>query len=222
MQDQQPRRVLSPIAIASFSAVLIAVGSGAAWWAWKTQSVPPIPTPLEHAQPTQPDQGGNAAIEPTKGEKLPSPAPAVTAEKTLQIYWLTASGSQIQLAPSSVKLTASNAPDSLLATAVKQLLAGPTQTNVATTIPAGTQLLDLSVKPDGIHINLSREFKSGGGSTAMAGRLAQVLYTVTSLNPEAAIWLSVDGKPLATLGGEGLEVSQPLTRNQFKKDFPVF
>ncbi len=53
----------------------------------------------------------------------------------------------------------------------------------------------------------------------MAGRLAQILYTATTLEPDAPVWLSVEGKPLEVLGGEGLLLEQPLSRDRFEKDF---
>jgi spore germination protein GerM len=50
--------------------------------------------------------------------------------------------------------------------------------------------------------------------------VGQVLYTATSIDPNAKVWLSVGGKPLDTLGGEGLLLEQPMTRDRFKQDFP--
>lgn len=57
----------------------------------------------------------------------------------------------------------------------------------------------------------------------MIYRVAQVLYTAaSSLNPQAPVFLSIEGKPLNNdypLGGEGLILEYPLTRQQFKQDF---
>jgi len=220
MQDQHSRRILPPAVIAGFCALLVATGSGVAWWTWKTHPSTKTANTVEHAQPTDPNNISRAN-DPSNTQKSPSNVAQVPAEKTLQVYWLKATENKIQLAPVAVKLTSSNTPEALLETAMKQLVAGPPQADLSSTVPAGTKLLDLSVKDDGVHLNLSREFTTGGGSTSMEGRLAQVLYTVTSLNPTAPVWLSVDGKPLTMLGGEGLVVNQPMTREQFEKDFPL-
>jgi spore germination protein GerM len=77
------------------------------------------------------------------------------------------------------------------------------------------------VREDGVHINLSKEFTMGGGTASMTARVAQVLYTATSLNPNAQVWLSIEGEPLKTLGGEGLLIEQPLTRKSFEQEFSL-
>jgi spore germination protein GerM len=77
------------------------------------------------------------------------------------------------------------------------------------------------VQEDGIHVDLSQGFRTGGGTASMTGRVAQVLYTATSLDPDAPVWLSVEGKPIDSIGGEGLMLEQPLTRKRFKQDFSL-
>lgn len=219
MQNQPRRRLLSPAAIASFSALLIATGSAVAWWTWKDTTAI-APNSIEQTQPgdaSNPRPESNSTQTP-KVSTTVAPAPT---DKTLTVYWLKPVDGKIQLAPIPVRLAASNTPEALLESALTQLIAGPAPANTATTIPANTKLLDLAIKPDGIHLNLSREFTTGGGTSAMEGRLAQVLYTATSLNPEAPVWIAIAGKPLTTLGGEGLVIEQPLTRQQFMKDFPL-
>jgi len=220
MQDQQPRRSIPVGIIAGFSALVLATGTGVAWWTWKSHSEQPIPKAVEHAQPAD---NGNPALpnDLSKSQKAQTAPLPATADKTLQVYWLKVSDSKIQLAPSPVKLTSSATSEDLLEAAMKQLLAGPPSSDLSSTVPNGTKLLDFSIKADGIHVDLSREFTTGGGSISMEGRLAQVLYTATSLNPDAPVWLSIDGKQLETLGGEGLVLEQPVTRKQFERDFPL-
>ncbi len=104
---------------------------------------------------------------------------------------------------------------------METLLAGPSSKAETTTIPSGTKLQRIESRNDGIHVDLSSEFTKGGGSTSMTARVAQVLYTATTLNPDADVWLSVNGKPLEVLGGEGLMLDQPITRKSFERDFSL-
>jgi spore germination protein GerM len=69
---------------------------------------------------------------------------------------------------------------------------------------------------------LSHEFGQGGGSSSTIYRVAQVLYTATSMDTQAPVFLSIDGQPLNeknSLGGEGLILEYPLTRQTFDNNF---
>jgi spore germination protein GerM len=104
------------------------------------------------------------------------------------------------------------------------LLTAQPSDNLSSTIPKGTKLRSLQVKPDGVHINLSREFRAGGGSTSMIYRVAQTIYTATSLDPNQKVFLSIEGQSIDRahpLGGEGLILRQPITRSQFNTDYPL-
>lgn len=215
MQDHPSRRLPLGL-IAGFSVLILATGGGVAWWTWK--SAPSNTAKIENPKATD---GKPAAIAPDSSKTATSPDATTKAEQTLQVYWLTPTDTSFKLAPQPVQIGSNTAPTDLLTGAMQQLLSGPSNpTAYSTTVPDGTKLRDLTIKPDGIHLDLSKEFTQGGGSAAMTGRLAQVLYTVTSLKPNTPVWLSVDGKLVDTLGGEGLVLDQPLTREQFQKDFP--
>lgn len=220
MEDQRSRRQLPLGIMAGLSALVLATGSAVAWWGW--QSSHKTPDPIERTQgSSEPQKAPPVASAPTTTQKPPAnPAPAAQA-KTPQVYWLKASGTAIALSPSSITINTKENSTSPLSTAIETLLAGPSDPAVTTTIPRDTKLRSLTVKNDGIHLDLSKAFTQGGGSASMTARVGQVLYTATSLNPNAKVWLSVDGKPLETLGGEGLMLEQPLTRESFKRDFPL-
>lgn len=56
----------------------------------------------------------------------------------------------------------------------------------------------------------------------MIYRVAQILYTATSIDSQIPVFLSIEGRPLDRnypLGGEGLLLEYPLTRQQFHQDF---
>jgi spore germination protein GerM len=142
-------------------------------------------------------------------------------EEKVQVYWLNNVNNKIEVVPSAITIKDADKPSEILEGAIKSLLIGPADKAFATTIPKGTKLRNVSLEADGVRVDLSKEFTKGGGSASMTGRVAQVLYTATSLDPAAKVWIEVEGKPLEVLGGEGLELEQPLTRENFKKNFAL-
>jgi spore germination protein GerM len=193
------------VVIAGILATVLVGGGGLAWWiSQKNQERSSITPPATQSQ----------LIPGTASPSLP---PA--NETSLNLYWLKDDGKKLQLVPSPIKVQGSNSPSKVLQAAFQALLAGSKNPQLASTIPQGTKLRSLEVKPDGVHVNLSQEFTSGGGSASMSGRLGQVVYTASALDPNAPIWINVEGKKLEVLGGEGLEIEQPLTRPKFREDF---
>lgn len=200
MTEQQRRIPLG--VVAGISAAVVAAGGVGVWWAINSQT--PIPSPV--ATPVQP---------------LPSASPVQpTVEQTAQVYWLRDTGSHLEVVPQPLKV-ATNQPNAVLEAAFNSLLAGTTDPALSSTIPQGTKLRAVKVQNDGIHVDLSEEFTSGGGSASMIGRVAQILYTATTLQPDAKVWIDVEGKKLDVLGGEGLELEQPLTRQSFTENFTL-
>ncbi len=205
MKDQQGSNRISSGIIAAVSVAVVAVGGGVAWITSQSSNSPTPSNPSGRIeQPAQPStrQPGN--------------------EQTPNVYWLRSkeNDKNVALVPQPVKV-ASVLPNQPLEAAFQTLLAGPTEGTDSTTIPKGTKLLSLKSENDEVHVNLSEDFTSGGGSTSMMGRVGQVVYTATTLNPKAKVYIDVNGKPLDVLGGEGVELQQPLTRESFQKNYPL-
>lgn len=205
MKDQQGSNRISSGVIAAVSVAVVAVGGGVAWFTSQSSNSPTPSNPSARIeQPEQPStrQPGN--------------------EQTPNVYWLRSkeNDKNVALVPQPVKV-ASVLPNQPLEAAFQSLLAGPTEGTDSTTIPKGTKLLGLKAENDEVHVNLSEDFTSGGGSTSMMGRVGQVVYTATTLNPKAKVYIDVNGKPLDVLGGEGVELQQPLTRESFQKNYPL-
>jgi spore germination protein GerM len=205
MNNQQGSNRISSGVVAAASAAVIAVSGGVAWLASQSNKAPVTSNPANPSQSIQQPQ---------------QPSTAQTNEKTPQVYWLKPQDKNVALVPKPVQVAA-NQPNQALERAFQALLQGPSESTDSTTIPKGTKLLGLQVKGDEVHVNLSDSFTSGGGSTSMVGRVGQVVYTASSINPKAKVYIDVNGKPLDVLGGEGVELQQPLTRESFDKNYPL-
>ncbi|MGG6267961.1 GerMN domain-containing protein [Leptolyngbya sp. AN03gr2] len=210
MQEHQRR---FPVGIVvGLSTLVVATGSATAFFTWQNaQKSQPVQVAAESPQAIPPQ---SAPAAPSTSQNSIQP----TIEKTAQVYWLKNSATDLELVPVAVKVKSADREEALLTTAVNNLLSDAPDKDLITGIPKGTTLRSLKVKSDAVYVDLSKAFVSGGGSLSMTGRLGQILYTATSLNPSAKVYLSVEGEPLTVLGGEGLMVDQPLTRSQFEQD----
>ncbi|MBF2005491.1 hypothetical protein PCC6912_18580 [Chlorogloeopsis fritschii PCC 6912] len=201
MNQQQGSNRISSGLIAAISATIVAVGGGVAWFVSNSNNQSTVPSQQQTNTPTQSLVGN---------------------EKTAQIYWLQDSGTSFKLVPQQIQVAANrNQPDRFLEAAFQRLLEGNAQGDNSTTIPSGTKLLGVDVENGSVRVNLSEEFSKGGGSASMMGRVGQVVYTATSLNPNAKVYIDINGKPLDVLGGEGVELEQPLTRESFNQDYQL-
>src|SRR5579884_897575 len=109
--------------------------------------------------------------------------------------------------------------------AVTALLSGPTQAEaqagLATSIPAGTKLLGLDVSAGLATVDLSSDYQSGGGSTSMRDRLAQVVFTLTQFPTVQQVRFELDGKPVTVFGGEGIVMNHPVGRADYEDVEPA-
>ncbi|NJR48369.1 MAG: hypothetical protein HC780_01255 [Leptolyngbyaceae cyanobacterium CSU_1_3] len=207
--------------------LLLLSGTGVGgWMVWRARphvaelsrtSMPTVrPSAPSQVQPTSPP-----AKAPLQSQTAPSKSPSAIA-RVPEVYRLRVENNQVRLAPTRIALAPGVPSNVALTQAIDELLANGQTADLNSTIPSGTRLLSLRVASQGIYVDLSREFTQGGGSESMVDRVAQVLYTATSLDPTAKVYLSVEGQLLDEnhpLGGEGVILQSPLTRQQFAAEF---
>ncbi|MBD2212863.1 GerMN domain-containing protein [Nostoc linckia FACHB-104] len=216
-----------------FMLLLLMVVGGSALWAWQT-------TKPNANLPNHSSQLDNSSVSQVPKSVVSPPQEQVTVHKPAvklapksqpsaiqlqpQTYWLKVEGTKMILVPQLVTVQDKASKEVALKAALDNMLNSTQTNNLSTTIPAGTKLLGLQITPTGIYVNLSGEFASGGGTSSMVYRVAQVLYTASSLEPNAKVFISVDGKLLNEnypLGGEGITLKSPLTRKEFTEDFSI-
>lgn len=109
-------------------------------------------------------------------------------------------------------------------TLIEALLVGPTSADglgVSTAIPRNAALLSLSVRGDVALVDLARGFESGAESLSMTQRVAQIVYTVTEIPGVARVLFEIDGEPMTTLAGDGIDTSVPVGRDDFLRVKPL-
>ena len=213
MQDRKQNTRFPLARFVGIAGIIVLIGGGTAWWAKsslkQTEQVPASQNP--------PIENSQAPVTSTEPEPQP-----ITQEEQIQVAWLDTSGTNVELIGKTVTFSKSVGKQDILEEAFKQLLAGPSSSaQYTTTIPEGTKLLGIDTTEEGVKVNLSREFTDGGGSAAMSARVAQVIYTASSIDANTPVWISVEGEPLENLGGEGITVSQPMTRQEFAANFTL-
>jgi hypothetical protein len=158
---------------------------------------------------------GTSTSGPTTASGPTSGVPADTA--TVRSYFLR----NEEVGP----VARASADEGVGRSAVEGLLAGPTEAEAAigfsTAVPAGTELLDLAIEDGIATVDLSGPFASGGGSASMQGRVAQVVFTLTQFPTVDGVRFELEGEALTELGGEGLMLEAPQTRDDWEDLSPA-
>jgi len=112
-----------------------------------------------------------------------------------------------------VKKKASN-PKEKLEIAIKTLIEGPSSIDrvkgAYSAIPKETKILGIKEDANSYTINLSDDFEYGGGTTSMSARLKQLTKTALNASGGKDVYLEINGERVESLGGEGINVNQPL------------
>lgn len=100
--------------------------------------------------------------------------------------------------------------------AIDSLIMGPKPDEkirgVYSEIPFGTRVISITERTEGIIINLSSDFETGGGTDSIYKRIYQLIKTVKR-NTESPVYLYIEGRKADFIGGEGIMLNQPLNEN---------
>ncbi len=112
------------------------------------------------------------------------------------------------------------ASDSPLTDAINALISGPSEgeirSGLVSLIPRGTKLLGITLRGSTAIIDLSEPFMYNHyGVEGFSAQLRQIVYTATSFPSVQDVQILVEGKLKEYLGGEGVYIGKPLSRNSF-------
>lgn len=102
--------------------------------------------------------------------------------------------------------------------AIDALIAGPTAAEQAGTpaitggMPAGTELLGLSIADGAALVDFSAEVDNIGGTFGEMAVLTQIVFTLTQFSTVDEVVLMIEGEAIESFGGHGMEVSPSLGR----------
>jgi germination protein M len=225
MTAQRPFAILAALFATIFVLVACSPGSGS------LGTVPPAPSAaapsVDQGSPDATPQPSDVANEqPTLVPASPSgsPAPSAAAGTTLVRAYFYLGGSQGSAGLVAVLRTVP-ATKAVATAAVTAVLAGPTAgetaRSISTAIPAGSQLLDLSIANGVATVNLSSEFESGGGSASVLTRLGQVVYTVTQFPSVKSVQFQIEGRAASAFSGQGVVLDKPVGRGDYVQLLPA-
>lgn len=160
--------------------------------------------------------GSTATTAPGATTTVPSTtAPASTQ---ITIYLLDGTGQAI---PTSRTV----ATEGVARAALEALIEGPTpreeQAGLFTAFPTDSLVLGITIEEGTATVDMSREFEAGGGSSAILGRLAQFVYTLTEFDSIDRVDLLLDGEEIEYFSGEGVIVGDGWTRDDFSGSNPI-
>jgi hypothetical protein len=199
--------------------LIVSVGLVAACGTGGAGQLGPVPTgPTQAASPAPPA----GTTQPAGGGQSSAPVPTATSPQSaagqvsLQA-WFTRQG-KLFGTQRGVPATAS-----VGRAALDQLLAGPSSAEYAaglrSLIPAGTQLLGLTISSGTATVDLSSSFTSGASSSTMPLRIAQVVYTLAQFPSVTGVQFKVDGQGVTVLGG--VPVQGPQTTAMYDGYLPA-
>jgi germination protein M len=188
----------------------------------------PLPKDSGRKAASPPEQGGSAekspSAKPPQDSKSPAELPksAVSAPlpktRAATLYFVRIDDDGV-IVRQEVKRQIS-VSDSPLLDSLGALLQGPTEDELRrkliSLVPQGTKLLSAQVRGSTAYLNFNEAFMYNHyGIEGYAGQLKQVVYTSTAFPTVQDVQILIEGAKHDYLGGEGVFIGRPLSRNSF-------
>jgi germination protein M len=211
----KPMRSIAALVI--LAAVFAACGSSSG----DLGTLPPAsPSPAPSLGSEAPDVTPGTSPSPSA---VPTGSPEVTPSpsgetKIVRAYFILGGGPGTEgLVPYLFEVPATQA---IATAAINALLDSSTidadtRADLSSAIPAGTELLGLTIANGIATIDLSSEFESGGGSASTLYRLGQVVYTLTQFSTVKSVVFQIEGQTVTVFGSEGVVLDGPVSRKTY-------
>lgn len=130
-------------------------------------------------------------------------------EKRLRLYFPDSSSGLLRAEYHTLTIDADTPIERYM---IEELLRGPYDASLYSAIPAGTELLSITIEDDLCTVDLSSEFSSNRSENAIEALLAvySIVNSITSLSEVDSVLLKVEGVPLKSY--QTVNLSLPLTR----------
>ena len=160
---------------------------------------------IEKIQPTKKN------VEKKDSVEKPQPAQQKN-KKIINIYFTNANDGELRILQKELPQGKAK-----MNFALETILAGPTlkETSLgySSEIPKGARLLRLKDSGNAYIIDISDDFQYGGGTESQYLRLKQFIKTIIDLKPDKPVYLYLNGKKAEVIGGEGIQITQPISEN---------
>ena len=197
----------------------MAKDAGALIWLNALYEINPLDLPRMNAYDVDIRAIAAAALSAT-GETTPPPAATTSAN----VYWRSTvahpHGSPDRITAGTRNVNTRTPIRSSLEALFAGTNVAEQVTGMATSVPAGTQVLGISRSGTTATINLTAEFASPASPLDATTRLAQVVFTVTQFDGIDQVQFHIDGTPVDPIFS--LAVDQGLTRNSFNDDVRAY
>ncbi|MBL8968574.1 MAG: GerMN domain-containing protein [Spirochaetaceae bacterium] len=175
------------------------------------EAAKPQPKPAEKPVPEAP------TVEKPAAKPLPA-KPAAAKSRNAVLYFVRIDDDGV-IVRQEVKRQIP-ATDSPLLDSFAALLKGPSEEelrrNLLSLVPQGTVLLSAQVRGSTAFLNFNEAFMYNRyGIEGYAGQLKQIVYTATSFPTVQDVQILIEGERHDYLGGEGVYIGRPLSRNSF-------